>query len=125
MVGAERIIGVSCHACRHLAMEAADAGADYVAFGAFFASSTKASTSKPELDLLSIWRETTEIPCVAIGGVTADNCAPLVAAGADLIAVSAGVWRHPEGPLAAARALERRIEAAMKGGRLASPEGLH
>ncbi len=91
-LGREAQIGVTCHASRHLAMEAGDAGADYVAFGAFFPSSTKASEHRPEPELLEWWQSLFEIPCVAIGGITPANCAPLVRAGADFLAVSAAIW---------------------------------
>ncbi len=125
-VGTGRVVGVSCHASAHLAMEAAEAGADYVAFGAFFPSTTKAAAARPDLELLTAWQETTQIPCVAIGGITPENCRPLIAAGADFIAVSAGVWGHASGPAAAARAFAEAIdEAQARGGRLASPGGLH
>lgn len=88
-------IGVTCHASRHLAMEAGEAGADYVAFGAFFPSVTKdkgPDAERPEPELLSWWAKLFEIPCVAIGGITPENCRPLVEAGADFLAVSAAVW---------------------------------
>lgn len=91
-LGREAQIGVTCHASRHLAMEAGEAGADYVAFGAFFPSTTKATEHRPEPGLLDWWQALFEIPCVAIGGITPANCAPLVTAGADFLAVSAAVW---------------------------------
>jgi thiamine-phosphate pyrophosphorylase len=97
-LGRDKMIGVTCHDSRHLAMEAGEAGADYVAFGAFFPTDTKEASTRAEIELLEIWRETMEIPCVAIGGITVDNAAPLVRAGADFLAVSAGIWRHPQGP---------------------------
>ena len=103
MVGDNAIVGVSCKNSRHLAMSLADAGADYVAFGAFFASSTKKTAVTAPLELLEIWSETTTVPCVAIGGITTDNCVPVISAGADFLAVSAGVWGYPDGPLEAAR----------------------
>ena len=84
-------------------MAAAEAGADYVAFGAFYDTGTKAPKSRAGHDILTWWSDVTEVPCVAIGGITTDNCAPLIAAGADFLAVSAGVWNHPEGPAAAVR----------------------
>lgn len=96
VLGREAQIGVTCHASRHLAMEAGEAGADYVAFGAFFPSETKASDHRPDLDLLTWWQNLFEIPCVAIGGITATNCEPLVAAGADFLAVSNGIWSGDE-----------------------------
>ena len=104
LVGPDAIVGVTCHDSRHLAMEAGEAGADYVAFGAFYPTDTKTPSAKAEPDLLSWWQELMELPCVAIGGVTADNARPLVAAGADFLAVSAGVWKHARGPGEAVRA---------------------
>ena len=91
-LGMEAQIGVTCHASRHLAMEAGEAGADYVAFGAFFPSETKHSEHRPEPELIEWWSGIFEIPCVAIGGITPDNCGPLVRAGADFLAVSNAVW---------------------------------
>ena len=108
-MGPEATIGVTCHDSRHLAMEAAEGGADYVAFGAFFPTTTKDAPTQAEPDVLTIWQETMQIPCVAIGGITAANAAPLAEAGADFLAVSAGVWAHPEGPAAAVRALNAAI----------------
>ena len=105
IMGQEAMIGVTCHDSRHLAMEAAEAGADYVAFGAFFPTATKETVYRPEPEILTIWQETMQIPCVAIGGITADNAEGLAAAGADFLAVSAGVWSHPDGPAAAVVAL--------------------
>ena len=96
VLGREGQIGVTCHASRHLAMEAGEAGADYVAFGAFFPSSTKDSEHRPELELLAWWQQIFEIPCVAIGGITPANCPPLVSAGADFLAVSHAVWGGDE-----------------------------
>ena len=113
-VGADAIIGVTCHDSRHLAMEAAERGADYVAFGAFFPTSTKVRRYKPEPDLLSWWQELFEIPCVAIGGITPENCGTLVAAGADFIAVVTAVWEHPEGPGAAVRAFNAEIAKTLE-----------
>lgn len=112
LVGADHIVGVTCHDSRHLAMEAAEAGADYVAFGAFYPTTTKPSDYRPEPALLSWWNEMMTVPCVAIGGITPANCAPLVAAGADFIAVVTGVWNHPDGPGAAVRAYNAAIAAA-------------
>jgi len=89
-------IGVTCHASRHLAMEAGEAGADYVAFGAFFPSSTKDTQHRAELELIEFWNGLFEIPCVAIGGITPDNCAPIINAGADFLAVSGAVWNGDE-----------------------------
>ena len=97
-LGREAQIGVTCHASRHLAMEAGEAGADYVAFGAFFPSSTKdkGDAERPDPELLRWWSQLFEIPCVAIGGITPENCAPLVEAGADFLAVSHAVWGGDE-----------------------------
>ena len=97
-------IGVTCHDSRHLAMEAGEAGADYVAFGSFYPTTTKAVSRRPDPSILSWWGTMFELPSVAIGGITPDNAAPLVAAGADFLAVSAGVWAHADGPAAAVRA---------------------
>lgn len=95
-LGREAQIGVTCHGSRHLAMEAGEAGADYVAFGAFFSSGTKQTEHHAEPDLLEFWAGLFEIPCVAIGGITPENCAPLVAAGADFLAVSGAIWNGDE-----------------------------
>ena len=97
-------IGVTCHASRHMAMEAGEAGADYVAFGAFFPTTTKAVEHHAEPEILQWWQGMFELPCVAIGGITIENARVLVDAGADFLAVSAGVWAHPEGPAAAVKA---------------------
>ena len=102
-VGPDRIIGVTCHDSRHLAMEAADAGADYVAFGAFFPTTTKEAKTAADTELLQWWSDLMVVPCVAIGGITVENAKPLVEAGADFLAVSGGVWNHPEGAAAAVR----------------------
>ena len=96
LLGPGAQIGVTCHDSRHLAMEAGEAGADYVAFGAFFPTATKETTHRPDPSILSWWTTVFEIPCVAIGGVTPDNAAPLVAAGADFLAVSGAVWNGDE-----------------------------
>lgn len=103
IMGKSAMIGATCHDSRHLGMEAAEQGADYVAFGAFYPTSTKDTVHRPEPDILTIWQETMEIPSVAIGGITIENAAPLIATGADFLAVSAGVWAHPEGPAEAVR----------------------
>ena len=95
-LGREAQIGVTCHASRHLAMDAGDVGADYVAFGAFFPTTTKVTEHRAELDLLTWWQGIFELPCVAIGGITPDNCASLVSAGADFLAVSGAVWNGDE-----------------------------
>ncbi len=104
LVGDDAIVGVTCHDSRHLAMEAGEAGADYVAFGAFYPTETKDPAARAELELLTWWQQMMELPCVAIGGITPDNARPLVEAGADFLAVSAGIWRAPGGPGAAVKA---------------------
>lgn len=104
LIGEDGIVGVTCHDSRHLAMEAGEAGADYVAFGAFYPTETKDPKAKAELELLTWWQEMMELPCVAIGGITAENARPLVTAGADFLAVSAGVWKAAGGPGAAVKA---------------------
>jgi thiamine-phosphate pyrophosphorylase len=107
-----RILGITCHASRHLAMEAGELGADYVAFGAFFPTDTKETVHTADTDLLAWWSEMMEVPCVAIGGITAQNCAPLVRAGADFLAVVGAVWNHPDGAPAGVRAMNAAIAAA-------------
>jgi thiamine-phosphate pyrophosphorylase len=104
LVGANRIVGVTCHDSRHLAMEAAEVGADYVAFGAFFPTYTKEAKTQAHVDLLNWWSILMMVPCVAIGGITINNAKPLIEAGADFIAVSSGVWNYPDGPQAAVKA---------------------
>ena len=101
-LGREAQIGVTCHASRHLAMQAGEDGADYVAFGAFFPSETKPSEHRADLELLEFWSAVFEVPCVAIGGITPANCAPLVTAGADFLAVSHAVWSGDEAVAVAA-----------------------
>ena len=98
------IIGVTCHDSRHLAMDAGEAGADYVAFGAFFPTKTKEPKTQADIELLRWWAEMMVVPCVAIGGITVANASALVEAGADFVAVAAGVWEHAEGPEAAVKA---------------------
>ena len=110
MLGGAKIIGVTCHNSKHKAMMAGDAGADYVAFGAFYETETKDTQSVATPELLSWWQELMEPPCVAIGGITPDNAAPLITAGADFIALSSGVWRHPQGPEAAIIALNALLD---------------
>ena len=110
LLGPDTQIGVTCHDSRHFAMEAGEAGADYVAFGAFFPTTTKAVEHHPEPEILTWWQGLFELPCVAIGGITTDNAQILVDAGADFLAVSGGVWAHPEGPAAAVRAFADILE---------------
>ena len=114
VLGREAQIGVTCHDSRHMAMEAGEQGADYVAFGAFFPSSTKDTSHRPEPELLTFWSQIFEIPCVAIGGITPANCAPLVTAGADFLAVSNAVWGREDtaGVAAAVQAFHAAIAGA-------------
>ncbi len=107
-----KILGITCHASRHLAMTAGEMGADYVAFGAFFPTATKETQHVADTELLAWWSDVMEIPSVAIGGITAENCAPLVRAGADFLAVVGAVWNHPQGPAAGVRAINQAIEKA-------------
>ncbi len=104
LLGPDMIIGATAKNSYHKAMQAGEDGADYVAFGAFYPTATKTGTVPASLDLLEAWQAAMVLPCIAIGGITIDNAAPLVTAGADFLAVSAGVWAHPEGPAAAVAA---------------------
>ncbi len=104
ILGRDAQIGVTCHNSRHLAMEAAEAGADYVAFGAFFPTSTKEVKHQAEIETVELWSQFTEVPCVAIGGITTENAGEVINAGADFIAVSSGVWNYADGPAAAVKA---------------------
>ena len=104
ILGRDAQIGVTCHNSRHLAMEAAEAGADYVAFGAFFPTSTKEVKHQAEIETVELWSQFTEVPCVAIGGITTQNAGEVINAGADFIAVSSGVWNYADGPAAAVKA---------------------
>ena len=112
IVGPDRQVGVTCKASRDLAMTAAEAGADYVAFGAFFTSTTKSVTTPASLEILEWWSELFEVPCVAIGGITVENCTPVIEAGADFLAVAGGVWNHGNGPEAAVRAFNELFASA-------------
>jgi thiamine-phosphate pyrophosphorylase len=114
LLGPEATVGVTCHDSRHLAMEAAEAGADYVAFGAFYPTATKEAPTHADPEILSIWQETMETPCVAIGGINPRNAAALAAAGADFLAVSSGVWAYPAGPAEAVRALQAAIQTGLE-----------
>lgn len=111
-LGADKIVGVTCHNSRDLAYEAAEAGADYVAFGAFYPTQTKITEHSANPEILEIWQETALTPCVAIGGITLDNAAPLIRAGADFLAVSSAVWSHAEGPRAAIAAFNALFDNA-------------
>jgi thiamine-phosphate pyrophosphorylase len=110
LLGPSSQIGVTCHDSRHLAMEAGEAGADYVAFGAFFPTTTKETRHRPDPSILTWWSTIFELPCVAIGGITPENGRELVEAGADFLAVCSGVWKHPEGPAAAVGAFQALLE---------------
>jgi thiamine-phosphate pyrophosphorylase len=113
LLGPDLIVGVTCYASRDLAIDAAEKGADYVAFGGFFVSPTKGGgrfRSDPEI--LRWWSETTTVPVCAIGGITPENCGPLVANGADFLAVISAVWSHPQGPAAAVKSFLKAIAAA-------------
>ncbi|MBW4024363.1 MAG: thiamine phosphate synthase [Proteobacteria bacterium] len=113
ILGPDLTLGVSCHGSRELAMTGGEDGADYVAFGAFFPSGTKSEAPvEAEPDILAWWSDIMELPSVAIGGITAANCAPLVQAGADFLAVVSAVWDHPEGPATGVRAMNAAIAAA-------------
>jgi thiamine-phosphate pyrophosphorylase len=107
LLGPSAQIGITCHDSRHLAMEAGEAGADYVAFGAFFPTRTKEVRHRPDPAILSWWATLFELPSVAIGGITPDNGRVLVDAGADFLAVSSGVWDHPQGPAEAVAAFQK------------------
>lgn len=103
IVGDDAIVGVTCHNSRHLAMDAAEAGADYIAFGAFFQTATKQPKAAADIETIAWWAQMMTVPCVAIGGITVENCRPLVEAQADFLAVVNGVWGHEAGPAEAVR----------------------
>ncbi|MBL8629885.1 MAG: thiamine phosphate synthase [Rhodospirillaceae bacterium] len=115
IVGPDAMVGVTCRDSRHVAMDLAEDGADYVAFGPFFASSTKDVSDREPVDpeILEIWSTTINVPCVAIGGITVENCEPLVAAGADFLAVTNGVWGYKDGPAAAVKAFNAIFDKAV------------
>ena len=112
IIGPDRQLGVTCHASRDLAITAGEDGADYVAFGAFFPTGTKEVQHHAGPEILEWWSEMMTLPSVAIGGITAANCASLVRAGADFLAVVSAVWGHPDGPAAGVRAIEAAIRGA-------------
>lgn len=112
VLGPEAQIGVTCHDSRHLAMEAGEAGADYAAFGSFHPTTTKEVTHFPEPSILSWWATLFEIPSVAIGGVTPENCGALAAAGADFVAASHAVWAGDEA--AAVRAFGEALDRSAR-----------
>ena len=112
LLGDDFDIGVTCHNSRHLAYEAGEGGANYVAFGAFFPSSTKEDAEKADIEILQMWEEVTDIPCVAIGGITPENCRSVADAGAHFVAVCAGVWQHEVGAVAAVKAYHEALTKA-------------
>lgn len=116
VLGRDAQIGVTCHDSRHLAMEAGEAGADYVAFGAFFPTATKTVEHVADPDILRWWTLLSPIPCVAIGGITPENMAPLVTAGADFLAVSGAVWTDPDGPASAVTRFTARLSTLAASG---------
>ncbi len=112
LIGPDLTLGVTCKASRDLAMAAGEDGADYVAFGAFYPSGSKEVTTLADPEILRWWSDLMELPCCAIGGITPQNCAPLVQAGAHFLAVIGCVWNHPDGPGAGVKALNAAIAAA-------------
>ena len=112
LLGADLMLGVTCKGSRDLAMQAGEDGADYVAFGAFYPSTTKEVTRLLDPEILRWWSEMMELPSCAIGGITPENCGPLVQAGTDFLAVVGCVWNHPDGPAAGVKALNAAIEDA-------------
>ncbi len=110
-VGKDAIVGVTCHNSRHLAMEAGEAGADYIAFGAFFPTKTKDPKTQADIELLKWWGDSMVVPCVAIGGITVANAPVLIEAGADFLAVAAGVWEHQNGARAAVKEFNALFQA--------------
>jgi thiamine-phosphate pyrophosphorylase len=114
ILGKDAMIGVTCHDSRHLAMVAAEEGADYVAFGAFYPTTTKDAPTRAEPELLTIWQETMETPCVAIGGIGIETAEAMARAGADFIAVSGGVFSHPQGAKFAISALNAELDKVQR-----------
>ena len=110
LLGPDAIVGATCRDSRHKAMLAGEHGADYVAFGAFYPTQTKVTGAEPTLEMLEWWQADMQLPCVAIGGITPENAAPLISAGADFIAVVTGVWEHPAGPEAAIMAYNQVLD---------------
>lgn len=109
LLGADKDIGVTCHGSIHLAMEAGEAGADYVAFGAFYPTQTKDVIHHAEPEILEQWSAMATVPCVAIGGITREHAKGLVDAGADYLAVSGAVWNHSEGAAAGVKAFAEAL----------------
>lgn len=118
-LGEQAIIGISCHDSNHMAMEAGEAGADYVAFGAFYPTQSKspeklARYGTPTADIIRDWTTYTTVPCVAIGGLTPQNCVELVSAGADFIAAITAVWSHPNGAAHGVKDFNDAIKKGLK-----------
>lgn len=112
LLGPSAQIGVTCHDSRHLAMEAGEAGVDYVAFGSFYPTTTKEVRHRPDPSILGWWTTLFELPCVAIGGITPANAVPLIEAGADFLAVCSAIWNAPEGESAAVKAFTALLKPA-------------
>ncbi len=110
IVGKNVVVGASCYGSKDRAYEAAEQGADYVAFGAFYETQTKTPRGRPEPDILTFWSQFTQIPCVAIGGIKVDNAGPIIRAGADFIAVVTGVWNYSGGISKAVKAFNDLID---------------
>ncbi len=123
LVGEDGIVGVTCHDSRHFAIVACEKGADYVAFGAFYPTATKDAIGRPTLEILEWWSELMTVPCVAIGGITVENCAPLIRAGADFIAVVTGVWDFEAGPGAAVKEFNAKIDEVRRQAEGATKDG--
>lgn len=109
ILGHDAAIGVTCHGSRHLAFEAGDQGADYIAFGAFFPTSTKETLHVADIETLEWWSDIAELPCVAVGGITIENCSPLIEAKADFIAVCSAVWDNADGPSIAVKLFNEKL----------------
>ncbi|PCI63712.1 MAG: thiamine phosphate synthase [Kordiimonadales bacterium] len=113
LLGADKDIGVTCHASKDMAFQAGDQGANYVAFGACFESETKPDAdvvgTETLMEILTDWDEVTDVPCVAIGGITPENCRQVADAGAHFVAVSGSVWGHKDGPVAAVKAFGKAL----------------
>ncbi|NQV45377.1 MAG: thiamine phosphate synthase [Rhodospirillales bacterium] len=112
LLGDDGIIGISCHGSRHLAMVGAEKGADYVTFGSFFPSNSKSGEPCTDIDLVRWWRDISVVQCAAVGGITPENCTPIISAGVDFLAVSEGIWDYPDGPGAAVQAFCSAIDHA-------------
>ncbi len=106
----KKMLGVSCKGSYHIAMIAAEAGVDYVSFGAFYPTKNKSATARPEKELLTTWSQLTTVPCVAIGGITPENCGVLAEAGADFVAMISAIWEDPQGPGAAVKKFAKALQ---------------